>query len=91
MPGRASLASRLYSALVHLTTAIVCIISASTLGFAGAFGGALAIYCVRTLTGSLIVDDGVTDPSADPTYTLYFNVSNIYSGTASPNETFVYP
>ena len=87
MPGRNSLATRLYSALVHLSTAIVCIISASILGFAGAFGGALAIYSVRYLTDSLIVTDGVDDPSADPTFTFYFDVSGFFPGIEYQNET----
>lgn len=88
MPGRGSLTSRLYSALVHLSTAIICIISASILGFAGAFGGALAIYSVRYLTDSLIVTDGVDDSSTDPTFTFYFNVPYLFPGLEYPNETF---
>lgn len=69
-----------YKTLVRIATTVVCVLSATVLGFSAAFGGALAVYSVRLLTDTLIVQDGT---SYDPGFgvSLHIYLSDILNGT----------
>jgi len=83
--------STLYAIIVRVATLISCVISASILGFAAAFGGAFAVYSVRLLTDTLLTnqslaDDPVDDPT--PTTSFYFYLPGFFNSTLYPYDSF---